>query len=152
MAEAALINAVPRHWTAAGPLVLALGIVILSAPACASPPPADSPAMAMMRTFAPDVRDMMIPSSDGRQLCCDLSDCRPAQVRGNDESGWQVRIDAATPDGLGWNGGDGQWHDVPPGVVYAPEQRHHLIPIACWIKERSTDNGFLCFDPATDGG
>lgn len=129
-----------------------LGAVsILSQLARGAPPSATSDDYKILSPYAAAIREMTIPGS--KAICCDLSDCRPADYRITtkaNETFYEVFVRKTDAKGSGWEDGPNAWLRVPDNVVISPEKREGLpVPVACWIKQRQIDNGFLCFTPGS---
>lgn len=135
-------------------LVVAFTLVaasVVSQMARSAPPPTDSDDYKILSPYSNTITTMTIP--DTQALCCSLSDCRPADYRiatKNSETYYEVFIRKLDSKGSGWEDGTNQWTRVPDNVVISPDKRENLpIPVACWIRQRQIDNGFLCFTPGS---
>lgn len=84
-------------------------------------------------TLAPFFHGLKQP--DTGMSCCDVSDCRPVNIRVH-ENRLQVFIDRKS-----FSGGTDAWVDVPPEKMLKPRPNPTGQPIACW----SELYGVMCF-------
>jgi len=120
-------------------MLLAGALMLSSAPAFASPPPAGSAQADMMAPYAEWVRGLVNPTNG--QGCCSLSDCRIVEYRMTGD-GYEAFIGrdtfAAAPD---------RWLKVPENVVLHKENPTGF-GVACWAVWYEKSSGFFCFTPS----
>jgi hypothetical protein len=122
---------------------------VLSQMARGAPPPPTSDDYKILAPYAGALRELTYPGS--MMGCCDTGDCRPANYRIANKGGetfYEVFIAKLDAKGSGWEDGTNKWERVPDNVIIAPDKRKDIpVPVACWIKQRRIDNGFICFTP-----
>ena len=101
--------------------------LLLSSLSYAAPPENADPAL------GPFFKSLKIPGTN--ISCCDMSDCRPVEIRINN-SKIEIYTDSKT-----FSDGTNEWVGVPEGRVLSPRENPVGEPIACWTKPI----GVICF-------
>ncbi|MEW6767961.1 MAG: hypothetical protein AB1342_08015 [Pseudomonadota bacterium] len=109
-------------------LTAATAFVLFSIPTFALPPDNADPAM------APWFKSLRQPETGAE--CCSISDCRPAEVR-HDNQGYEVRIDQS------WNISAVFWLRVPAERILENRDNPTGKAVLCFTPEA----GILCFVP-----